>query len=174
MRPLRFLSAAACAALAVSVAGCGGGGDDTAGAPAAAPSGASGAAASRAAFAECLRKNGVTLPSGRPTARPSGRPSAWPSGRPSGGFRTMSPEMEKAFQACRSLMPQGGFGGGGFGRNGGDPAAMQAFRGCMKDNGVTLGDQNGLRGLDRSDPKVAKAFEKCRVLLPTAAPSPSA
>jgi hypothetical protein len=85
--------------------------------------------------------------------------------------------MQQAFQACRSLMPQGGRSGGfgGFGgRNGGaDPAAMQAFRGCMKDNGVTLPENGGFRNIDRNDPKIAKALKKCQVLLPTSAPSPS-
>jgi hypothetical protein len=86
----------------------------------------------------------------------------------------MSPEMQQAFQACRSLMPQGGFSG----RNRRDPAALQAFTTCMQDNGVTMpspsGQGGGFRGLDRNDPKVAKALKKCQVLLPTPSPAPSA
>ncbi len=80
----------------------------------------------------------------------------------------MNPEMQKAMEACRSLMPSGGpQRGGGF-----DQSAMNAFRTCMKDNGVE--DVRGFNDLDQNDPKIAKALEKCRPLLPTrpsAAPS---
>src|SRR5262245_9581427 len=54
------------------------------------------------AYTDCLRNNGVTLPTGfgqrSPGAFPSGRPSARPSGSPGAGG--------------------GGFGGGGFGGGG--------------------------------------------------------
>ena len=141
----------------------------------------------RSAFNDCLRKNGVTLPSGRPSGRPSGG---------AGGFqRSMSPEQQKAFEACRSLMPNGG----AFGR---DPSAMQAYQACLRDHGVKLpagrgqtpagtpapgatpapngaqgpdggGPGRGLRGLKTSDPKVAAALKTCRPLLPTGAPTPA-
>jgi hypothetical protein len=145
---------------------------------------------SRAAFNDCLRKNGITLPSGGPGGQPGGRPSGG-----AGGFQqSMSPERQKAFEACRSLMPNGG----GFGQNN---SAMQAFRACLKTHGVTLpagrgqrptgtpapgatpasnggqgpggGPGNGLRGLKTSDPKVAAAVKTCRPLLPTGAPTPA-
>ncbi|MGW5262672.1 hypothetical protein ACWEQG_16985 [Microbispora sp. NPDC004025] len=176
MRHLSIVVAAA--ALAVTVAGCGGA-DDTAASTTSTTSTTSTASTSttadpRAAFTACLREHGVTLPSGRP----SGMPSAWPSGRPSGrpgggfgGFRSMDPATSKAFEACRSLMPQGGRGGFG-GGNGADPQAMQAFRTCMKDNGAELPAGGRVRGLATADPKVAKAYDKCKVLLP--APTPAA
>ncbi|WP_169948462.1 hypothetical protein [Microbispora sp. H11081] len=178
---MRHLSiAVAAAALAVTVTGCGGA-DDTAATTTTTTTRAAGGDSSadpRAAFTECLRKNGVTPPTGRPSQgpneRPSGRPSAWPSGRPSGGFggfRSMDPAMSKAFEACRSLMPQGG--GGGFGgRRGVDPQDLQAFRTCMKDNGAELPAGGRVRGPATQDPKVAKAYDKCKVLLP--APTPTA
>jgi hypothetical protein len=176
---MRYVHVAMAAALAVAVAGCGGGGSTSAGATAvAARSGDQ-----RAAFTACLQKNGVTLPSGRPSGRPSDRPTARPSGRPSarpsggfGGFRSMSPEMQKAFQACASLMPQGGGfrGGNGGGGNGTNASALQAFRTCMKDNGAEIPQGAGFRTIDRNDPKIAKALKTCRPLLPTPAPSPSA
>jgi hypothetical protein len=164
------------------MAGCGG---STATAKQAATPGAT--PDSRAAFNDCLRKNGVTLPSGRPTGNPSG----------AGGFqRSMSPEQQKAFQACRSLMPNRG----AFGQN---SSAMQAYQACLKSHGVTLpagrgqaptgtpapgatpapngaqgpnggGPGRGLRGLKTSDPKVAAAVKTCRPLLPTGGPSPAA
>ncbi|GIH64382.1 hypothetical protein [Microbispora siamensis] len=171
MIPLRYLSiAVAAAALAVTVTGCGGGDDTAAPTTTQAVAGGGSSADPRAAFTECLRKNGVTPPSGRPSARPSGRPTARPSGG-FGGFRSMDPAMSKAFEACRSLMPQGGRGGFGGGR-GVDPQAMQAFRTCMKDNGAELPAGGRVRDLSTKDPKVAKAYDKCKVLLP--APTPAA
>ncbi|GIH50774.1 hypothetical protein SAMN05421833_12366 [Microbispora rosea] len=185
---MRYLSiAVAAAALALTVTGCGGGDDTAATTTTQAAAGGGSSADPRAAFTECLRKNGVTLPTGRPSrgpdGRPSGRPStwpkerpsAWPSGRPSGGFggfRSMDPAMSKAFEACRSLMPQGGRGGFG-GRRGADPQAMQAFRTCMKDNGAELPADGRVRGLATADPKVAKAYDKCKVLLPTPTAAPT-
>jgi hypothetical protein len=162
------------------VAGCGG---STATAkPATSPGGT---ANSRAAYNDCLSKNGVTPPSGRPTGGPGG------GGPGGGGFqRSMSPEMQKASQACRSLMPSGGFGGGFGGQN---SSALQAFQACLKTHGVILptarpsgpppsgatrapgggqGAGPGLRGLKTSDPKVAAALKTCRPLLPTGAPAP--
>ncbi|MEU7888492.1 hypothetical protein AB0B54_23570 [Microbispora bryophytorum] len=179
---MRYLSiAAAAAVLAVTVTGCGGG-DDTAATTTTTTQAAAGGGSSagpQAAFTECLRKNGVTLPSGRPWGRPGGRPTARPTARPSGGFggfRSMDPAMSKAFEACRSLMPQGGRGGFG-GQRGADPQAMQAFRTCMKDNGAELpADGRVRRDPATADPKAAKAYDKCKVLLPApnSAPTPAA
>ncbi|WP_169986464.1 hypothetical protein [Microbispora sp. H10836] len=169
---MRYLSiAVAAAALAVTVTGCGGG-DDTAATTTTRAAGGGSSADPRAAFTECLRENGVTLPSGRPSGMPSVRPSGRPSGG-FGGFRSMDPATSKDFEACRSLMPQGGQGGFG-GRRGVDPQALQAFRTCMKDNGAELPDGGRVRGLATSDPKVAKAYDKCKVLLPTPTATPGA
>ncbi|WP_214416222.1 hypothetical protein [Sphaerisporangium fuscum] len=74
--------------------------------------------------------------------------------------------MRKAFEACRSLMPQGGFGRG----RGADDSVMRAFRTCMKDNGAELPQDGGMRRLETGDPKIAQALKKCRPLLPTRAP----
>jgi hypothetical protein len=172
---LRYLSiAVAAAALAVTVTGCGGGDDTPATTTTRAAAGGGSSADPRAAFTECLRKNGVTLPTGRPSGMAGGRPTGRPTARPSGGFggfRSMDPAMSKAFEACRSLMPQGGRGGFG-GRRGADPQAMQAFRTCMKDNGAELPADGRVRDPATTDPKVAKAYDKCKVLLP--APTPAA
>ncbi|MBD3146512.1 PT domain-containing protein [Microbispora bryophytorum] len=186
---MRYLSiATAAAVLAVTVTGCGGG-DDTAATTTTttttqAAAGGGSSAGSQAAFTECLRKNGVTLPSGQPWGRPGGRPSGRPTDRPTarptarpsggfGGFRSMDPAMSKAFEACRSLMPQGGRGGFG-GRRGADPQAMQAFRTCMKDNGAELpADGRVRRDPATADPKAAKAYDKCKVLLPAPNPAPT-
>src|SRR5689334_23373053 len=78
-----------------------------------------------AAYTDCLRKNGVALPSGR-----ASRPTARPTARPSGGFRGgfgfgnqppagVDPQTwQKAQQACQALRPTAGPGGAG-GRNSG-------------------------------------------------------
>ncbi|MET8159252.1 hypothetical protein ABZT47_23020 [Sphaerisporangium sp. NPDC005289] len=129
-----------------------------------------------AAFVECMRKNGVNMPTGRPGGAPTAQPGGSPSARPSGGprgFGTMSPQIRKAFEACRSLMPQGRAGQGGR-RGGFDPSALAAFRSCMKDNGADLPAGGGVRRFDTKDPAIAKALEKCRPLLPTPAATPTA
>ncbi|WP_157530816.1 hypothetical protein [Microtetraspora niveoalba] len=225
---MRSLYAAVVAVSVLTVAACGG--ED---------GGAGGGAAAegdqRAAYLNCLRENGVTLPSGRPRGRPSRAPdgeaggaageaaggrgddtdasgpagtsgasdgqgdggasdgrgdapgdasSDAPSARPSrgpGGFRSMSPEMRKAMEACRSLMPEGGRGWGGNGRGPGDgtrdsaavEAAMRPFRTCMKDNGAEIAEGGSWRDLDQKDTKVAAALTKCRTLLPEPSPRPS-
>jgi hypothetical protein len=156
------------AGLAVLALAACGGNDNTAATATATASGDP-----RAAFQACLKQHGVTLPSfgagTRPSARPSGvRPSGQPSRGPGGGFGSMSPEMQKAMQACQSVMPSGA---AGFGRFGGDNSAMQAFRTCMKDNGAEV--QGRFDASAQSDPKVVKALKKCRPLLPTGSPQPS-
>ncbi|MFF3664998.1 hypothetical protein [Microtetraspora malaysiensis] len=195
---MRFLYAAVAAASLLAVAGCGGDKTDA---------GAAADGDQRAAYLNCLRENGVTMPSGRPGGRPSrapgddagpgaaaadGQPDQAGAGgqgdasrpRPSrgpGGFRSMSPEMQKAMEACRSLMPEGGRGWGGRGPGGdegrgpgaADVAAMQPFRTCMKDNGAEVAEGKNWRDLDQNDPKVAAALKKCRTLLPEPSPQPS-
>jgi hypothetical protein len=147
-------------------AACGSSGDKAAAKPSA--SGSSGFAA----YAACLKQHGVDIP----TARPSGRPSG-------GGGVFGGGANQQARQACRSLAPQGGrFGAQGM-------EQLQAYRSCLADHGVkmptpapgarrTPGAQRTpgagfLGGLNTADPKVAKAAETCRPLLPTMSPRPS-
>jgi hypothetical protein len=164
---------ASAAALLFS-AGCGSSG----GKASAAPSGSASASGGFAAYAACLRQHGVAVPTTQPTTRPSGRPG--------GGFLGNGANQQ-AVQACRSLAPRrGGFGGRGM-------QELQAFRSCLSDHGVTVptptpgvrppGAQRSpgarrtpgggfLGRFDTSDPKVAKAIEICRPLLPTFSPRP--
>jgi hypothetical protein len=138
------------------------------------------------AYTDCLKKNGVTitLPSGGVRNRPSGeprpsgipRPSGSAGARNGGGFPgggefgkpagVDEATWQKAQQACASLRPSGR--PGGFGR-GGDNGANAAYLNCLRDHGVTLG-----QGVATTDPKVAKAMETCKVLRPTATPTPTA
>ncbi|HEY9523823.1 MAG TPA: hypothetical protein VIR33_11340 [Thermopolyspora sp.] len=158
-RVFRVLGVVAAAAAILAVSGCGG---DGATAAQARPSGDQ-----RAAFTECLRKNGVTPPTGRPSGFPTARPSGSPSPRPSrgaGGFGTMNPKMREAMRACAALRGGGGRAFGG--RGGQDDSAMRAFRTCMADNGAELPEGGGLRALRTTDPEISKALAKCRPLLP--------
>ncbi len=88
------------AALALSIAGCGGGGS---------PASTTSASADTEQFQNCLKQQGVQLPSGGPPtgappsgAAPSGQP---PSGGPPGGVNPK--KMQKAFQACQQYAPDG-------------------------------------------------------------------
>jgi hypothetical protein len=154
----------------------------------AAPSGAQGTPGGGQAFAaytDCLRKNGVTLPSNaprgnRPSGRPSGRPSARPSGQPrpsgaprGGGFGfglgdqppagVDAQTWQAAMQACAALRPSGGPQN----RNG----ALTAYRNCLSDHGVTM--SAGPAQLDSNDPKIVAAMKACEALLPTGRPAAS-
>ena len=162
--------AGGCALVALLASGCGG-------AAAAASSASAKPSPGASAYLTCLRQHGVTVPTTRPTARPSVRPS--------GGF-TPNPAMQQARQACASLRPAGGFGGGQF------AAAFQAFRSCTAAHGETIpttrltappttppspGAERFLGGLNPSDPKVAAALKACQSKMPRfrrATPSPSA
>jgi hypothetical protein len=136
-----------------------------------------------AAYTQCLAKNGVTItmPSGGAWVRPSGAPSGFPSGvpRPSGSARAGGgfpgggfgkpadvddATWAKAQAACASVLPSGRPGGNGRGNG-----MSAAYRNCLQDNGVTLGQG----GLATDDPAVKKATEACEALAPATSPSPS-
>jgi hypothetical protein len=170
----------ASAALLFSVAACGGGSDT----PATGSDNPNGGGPNGfAAYTECLAKNGVTItmPSGGARIRPSGGPSAFPSGvpRPSGGARAGGgfpgggfgkpagvddATWTKAQQACASVLPSGRPGGNGRGNG-----LSTAYRNCLQDNGVTLGQG----GLATGDPAVQKAVEACKALAPAPGASPT-
>jgi hypothetical protein len=152
-------------------AACRGGSGATAAAP-------NGSAAPQAAFRECLRQHGITMPTGgpggqggRPGRPPSGRPTGRPSGAPSGGPPSATGPRQEGFQACASLAPNGGRFGGGV-----DQSALKAFQNCMSEHGVKVANTARPDALRTSDPKGAKAFQTCRPLLPqgpSGGPNPS-
>ncbi|GIH28756.1 hypothetical protein Aph01nite_70660 [Acrocarpospora phusangensis] len=151
---IAFLRVFAVVAVVLGSAACGGAD--------AVPTGAQPTGGQRQALSECLREHGVT-----PAPRPSGSPFPRPSGGRGGpGGFAANPEAREAMEACRALLPSGGPGQWG----GRDGSALNAFRTCMKDNGVE--QVRGMADLDQADPKVAKALEKCRPLLPER-PSPT-
>ena len=112
-------------ALALVIAGCGGGANATSGTTA--TSGSSGAGnQSNAELTACLKKHGVTLPAGRgngappaqgggygtPPSQGSGTPPAQGSGTPpaqgSGSAPKMSKELQAALSKCGATRPGGG------------------------------------------------------------------
>jgi hypothetical protein len=178
MRILQGGAVLASAAALLFTAACGSSSDKTSSASSAS------AGPGMAAFTDCLRQHGVTIPTSRPTARPSGNAS----GRPGGGFFGGDGADRQALQACRSLAPR---------RPGRGVAmqALQAYRSCLSDHGVKLptpapgaartpgaprtpgmrrSPGAGMFGLNTADPKVAKAVKTCRPLLPSLTPRPSA
>jgi len=141
-----------------------------------------------AAYAACMKQNGVTLTLPSAGARPRGSRgpdgAGYPSGMPrpdrSGGARGDFPggggfpgggafakpagvddaTWQKAQAACASLLPTGRPRGNGM---------NAAYRNCLQQHGVTLGGN-----LNTTDPNVKKAMETCQVLRPSVAPSPTA
>jgi hypothetical protein len=189
-RPRRAAALLVASAAMLFTAACSG--SDSGGAQAGATPGAAGGQAF-AAYQNCLKENGVTLPTARPSGGPggfggsrgprpsgapdrSGGPRVRPSGFPGGGFPgggfgrpagVDDATWEKAQTACQSLRPTGRPGGAGRGDGGRGDGASAAYRTCLQDHGVTMGGQ-----LKTADPAVAKALETCKVLRPTATPSP--
>ncbi len=142
--------------------------------------------ASVAAYTNCLKQHGVTLPnfgngSGPPGGSggsiPSGTPPSFGSGGspPAGGNFANNPKFQKAADACKSLRPSGGFGGPG-GSGGFNSSAFAAYRNCLKLHGVTLptgGPQGSASStppttLDQSSPTVKAALAACAALQPSA------
>jgi hypothetical protein len=128
------------------------------------------------AFTECLKKQGIALPSGAAGGAPGGGFSGPPAGftgasgafsGPPAGFSGAPGGFSGAsgIQACQSLAPQGSGAPGGGGQ------AFNAYASCMKDNGVDLGATAGgspAPTVNTNDPKFIDANTKCAPLLPTA------
>jgi hypothetical protein len=181
--PRRVAALVVAAGAVMLAAACGGGsGSDTTGG--AAPGGGRNNAAFTA-YADCLKKNGVTItvPSGGPRVRPSGaaRPSGTARPRPSGsaGARQFpggglfgkpagvdDATWHKAQTACAPLRPSFGAGDRGGRANG----AGKAYFNCLRDHGVEMG-QGGRPS--SADPATQKALDACKVLRPTAGPAPT-
>jgi hypothetical protein len=174
------------ASLGFVAAGCGGGGGSASAgtAPATTTSTTTAAAASGSssgfrngaalqAFQSCLKSHGVTLPSrpfgrGRPPSTGTTQTGTTQTGttpaRPRGGFfgRNLTAAQQKAVQACRSKLPNGGRFGPGTGRSGGggNNPTFAKYTQCLAKHGVKF----GAAGQTRT--KFQKAQAACRSLLP--------
>jgi hypothetical protein len=111
-------------------------------------------------FAQCMRDNGVDMADPDPNATGGGRFGG-------GNVDRNSPAFQKAIDACRSLLP-----------NGGDLAKAnpelleqaRQYAQCMRENGVNVPDPDpdkpfvGMGGanIDRNSPEVKKAMETCQ------------
>ncbi len=146
--------------------------------PAAAASSSGGASSSKpniSAFRTCLSQHGVTLKArpagGFPGGGPGGAPPAGGSTPTSGGFHggfagAPNSKQAKAFAACRSKLPAGGFGGrfggGQFQPTAAQQQALTAFEQCMSTHGVKIAAGSSfqtIRSLMQADPTAAKACQ---------------
>jgi hypothetical protein len=141
-------------------------------------SGSSGSSASGfTAYRSCLKQHGVNVPSSS-----SGTPGGFGGFGGFGGSGSSNSTFQKAQQACASLRPSfgsgGGFPGGGFS---GFSSAIKAFRSCMSSHGVTIPTTRPtstpaagsspvdrfLNGLNPDNSKVAAAVKACESKLPS-------
>lgn len=114
----------------------------------------------RRKFAECMRENGIDMPDPEPGERPRMQ------------VRGDRAEMEKAMDACRELLPNGG----DFTPSAEQLESMREMAKCMRANGVPEfpdPDPNGggIRigqdsGIDPDDPDFKAAQEKCNDKMP--------
>lgn len=152
------------------------------------PTTTGGGAAAFAAYSNCLKQHGVTLPNfagrrpggGTPPANGGGNPPANATGRPRGGFGGAfgTPAQRKKFQAaqtaCAKLRPAGGGFGRGGGRGGffggGNNAAFAAYRNCLTIHGVTFGRRTSggaPAAPNVSTAKMKAALTACATLRPS-------
>ncbi|GAA2583546.1 hypothetical protein GCM10010435_71650 [Winogradskya consettensis] len=132
--------------------------------------------ASRGAFPSGGPQGGG-FPSGMP--RPSGSAGAGGQrggGFPGGGGGFQKPEgvddatWAKAQTACASVRPSGRAGGGNGNGQGRGNGMTAAYRTCLTDHGVTLGEGTPL---NTTDATTKKAVEACKALAPTPSASPT-
>ena len=112
---------------------------------------------------KCLRDNGVELPAGR--------------GQGGGPVRVDRAEVEKAIEGPCKKLQQAAFGNVSEEQREEFEDAFQAFAQCMRDNGVDVpditaggGPQRGTTRIDRDDPDVREARERCEDKLPRGGP----
>lgn len=139
----------------------------------------------RQQIADCLKKQGVTLPQRRPGTRPpngggnggggggfffggggGGAGASGPQGANSGRFA----KIQAALKKC-GIKPQRTFGGGGFRANSARyRTALTKFAACVRKNGYDLPKPNtsgkgpvfDASKVNRNDPKFKAAVQKCQ------------
>ncbi len=149
------------------------------------PAGGAGRAATSSAFTkytQCLTSHGVPAGAnglfGRRGAGSTSGGSTSGTSVPTGTRPTIPAQYQQAFQACASLRPTGGFGGGGL-----NSAQAAAYRNCLQIHGVKLptpptttpgqtpstGGFRGGFGQLANNPTFQAAQKACAALLPTRA-----
>jgi hypothetical protein len=136
-----------------------------------------------AAMRECLRKNGVTLPTHTPGSGPAGGGGAFRAGGGASGPQLPKGVTRAQFEAALKKCGGGNFAGAGFGRPNGagsprasSPVFRQAlakFAACLRQNGVNIPTPNtsgkgpifSTKGLNPSSPQFGAATMKCRGVL---------
>jgi len=136
------------------------------------PGKASGFGKRFAAIRECLKKEGVTLPTRKPGQGPGGGGllGGGGAGAPAGVNKA---KFEAAVKKCGGnfAVPRGGFAGGTSRFN--SPAAKQAlakFAACLRENGVKVGEANtsgkgpifNTTGINTQSAQFKAAETKCR------------
>jgi hypothetical protein len=138
------------------------------------------------AYVSCIEEQGIDLsedwaegfggggemPSFDPENAPTDMPSGMPTDMPSGGFGgaggfeapegVSDEDWQAAQDACAGDFPGGGAPGGSTGAD-----DLAAYRDCLAERGVELGDDPA--ALDDTDPDVAAAMEACAALAPDTA-----
>ena len=175
------------AAGALVLTGCGGGGSKANASAGSSTTTTAATGRNTAAFQkyrDCLKQHGVDLPNFGQRGQRQGQAgettgsSVPPRTQPSLPAGVTQEQFQAAQQACESLRPTGGFGGGAGGgvRN---SAAFQAYVSCLADHGVavstttststtagTAPPQRPGQEFDRNDPHFASANQVCMALLP--------
>lgn len=149
MTSLRLVLAGLLLATSPLLASCGG--EETTATDA--PADSSQAATGDEAFQQCLADQGVELPEAGASPDLSGLDPA---------------ALQEAMGACGDLAAPEGFPGGpgGAGAGAPDPTALKAFAKCLKKRDVKVEpDLASIQQLDRTDPKVTKAFDACAGLI---------
>lgn len=135
-------------------------------------------------YVECIEEQGIELgddwmegfgggemPSFDPENAPSGMPSEMPTDMPAGGSGGIaapegvsSEDWQAAQEACADELPfpEGFPGGQDSGAESEDPLA--AYRDCLAERGVELGDD--VSALDETDADIAAAMAECAALAP--------
>ncbi len=171
-----LLGVAVLAVLAFVAAGCGGSGSaaganvSATGASTTTPTtSTSGRSADFRAFTACLKAHGITPPNGRFFGRrPRSATGTKPQRPPSGGSgtrprRNLTAQQQKAFDTCRSKLPNGGaFGGRGPGNGapggagGAQNPAFARYTQCLKAHGVTFGGSSSQSTFQKAQTACAK------------------
>lgn len=107
------------------------------------------------------------MPADMPTDRSGEMPTDMPSGGFGGGFEAPDgvgdEDWQSAQEACADQLPMGG-GPGGEAPGSGESGDLTAYRDCLAEHDVELGED--VSQLDESDPDVAAAMEGCAALAP--------